>query len=419
MRRLPPQSYSARSRPENRSGKPSGRSLGARVSRVTVVSPYFDAKLAFIKRLETELQPKECVVAVHPKFSDLPANARALSPRTRFVDVSGLDDGWAERCLHAKLYRFELANGRSVVVLGSANASAPAWLADGGDRNAELVVVHHDAEQLWKRLGLHRITTAPEVGKEGWSEIRTRKETKKQLGGQASPSLAIATSEGSSSTTHSSQVSKPTVFRSSPATRRPQRFRRLDRNEAASCVRAHRRHRAEATRLEVTPASGPKRVALVHHVSESARQGCWEHPAGVSSGTRRDGRGSGATDGADEGGRQGDIRRGDFAGDRSSSRHAPSLEKPHDAGCEPRTRHARHFRQGHRTSEATASTDGIERPSDHHRPPHLPAWKGPLRQSKKRIRQTPWHSQRKRFETRTPSRLRLTATCWQKRAEAR
>jgi hypothetical protein len=257
--------------------EPSGKSLwenvrpqlGARVGRVTVISPYFDAKLAFIKRLETELQPKECVVAVHPKFSDLPANARTLSPRTRFVDVSGLDDGWAERCPHAKLYRFELANGRSVVVLGSANASTPAWLADGGDRNAELVVVHHDAEQLWKRLGLHRISTAPEVGKEGWSEIRTRKETKKEVGGQASPSLAIATSDGfvvddafvTGVKAESIQVVTADTLTAAIQAIRPER-------DGALCVCASEDIRAEAIRLEVTPASGTKRVALVHHVSD-------------------------------------------------------------------------------------------------------------------------------------------------------
>ena len=257
--------------------EPSGKSLwetvkaqlGSRVSRVTVVSPYFDAKLAFIKRLEMELNPKECVVAVHPKFSELPPNARTLSPQTRFVDVSGLDDRWTERYLHAKLYRFELANGRSVVVLGSANASTPAWLAEGVDRNAELVVVHHDAEQLWKRLGLHSITTAPEVGKEGWSELRTRAEAKKQPGALTSPSLAIETSDGfvvDDVFVTGVKADEIQVFSDDTSATAIQAIR-LGRN-GALCVCASEDIRAAATRLEVTPASGSRRVALVHHVTE-------------------------------------------------------------------------------------------------------------------------------------------------------
>ena len=291
--------------------------LGPRVSRVTVVSPYFDGKLAFINRLEAELRPKECVVAVHPKFSELPANARALSPRTRFVDVSGLD-GWAERYLHAKLYRFELANGRSVVVLGSANASAPAWLADGADRNAELVVVHQDAEQLWKRLGLHRVATAPEVSKEGWSEIRTRTETKKQRAGLAAPSLAVATSDGfivDDAFVEAIEADLIQVVTDETSTAAIQGIRQG--RDGLLCVCASEDIRAAAMRLEVTPASGSKRVALVHHVSElldkaagNIRQAFRRALAGMEGDPEQ-------LTAADEGGREGDIRRGDFAGDRS------------------------------------------------------------------------------------------------------
>lgn len=257
--------------------EPSGKSLwdtvkaqlGSRVSRVTVVSPYFDSKLAFIERLDTELKPKECVVAVHPEFSELPPNARTLSSHARFVDVSGLDDRWAEHYLHAKLYRFELANGTSVVVLGSANASAPAWLAEGVDRNAELVVVHHDAEQLWERLGLLRISTAPEVGKEAWSELRTRAEAKKQQGDVTSPSLAIETSDGfvvnDTFVTGVKADEIQVVYDDTSAT--AIQAIRLGRN-GALCVCSSQDIRAAATRLEVTPASGFRRLALVHHVTE-------------------------------------------------------------------------------------------------------------------------------------------------------
>lgn len=243
--------------------------LGQRVNRVTIVSPYFDAKLAFVNLLEKELQPKECIVAVHPMFSDLPANARTLSPRTRFVDVSGLGDGWAERYLHAKLYRFELASGKSVVVVGSANASAPAWLADGTGRNAELVVVHQDAQRLWKRLGLSEITAAPEVGKEGWAELKARAETRKEQRVLPSPFLAVATPNGfivDEAFVKGIKADAIQVVVEETATAAIQTIRH--ESEGALCVCTAEAIRSAATRLEATPAAGRKRVALIHHVSE-------------------------------------------------------------------------------------------------------------------------------------------------------
>lgn len=243
--------------------------LDKKVDRVTILSPYFDAKLAFIKLLEKELQLKECVVAVHPKFSELPANARTLSPKTRWVDISNLGEGWAERYFHAKLYRFDLADGKTIVVLGSANASAPAWLGDTGDRNAELVVVHQDAEKLWKRLGLSGVKAAPEIGKDGWEEIRKRAELKKQQGSLPAPYLAVATPDGflvDEAFVKDIEPDRICVMIDEIPTAAIQAIRH--EHDAALCVFISEASRSKATRLEVTLASGRKRIALVHHVSE-------------------------------------------------------------------------------------------------------------------------------------------------------
>jgi hypothetical protein len=242
--------------------------LATRVNRVTVVSPYFDAKLTFIKRLESELKPKESVVAVHPMFSELPSNAQALSPQTRFVDVSGLGEGWADRYLHAKLYCFELANGRSIVVLGSANASAPAWLG-GANRNAELVVVHQDAEQLWKRIGLHRITAAPILGKSAWAALKERAAKKEKIEGWPAPSLAVVTSDGfivDEAFVGGVKAERIQVVTDNTATAAIQAVKQT--RGGVLCVCASAEIRDSATRLEVAPASGSKRIALVQHVSE-------------------------------------------------------------------------------------------------------------------------------------------------------
>ena len=143
-----------------------------------------------------------------------------------------------------------------------------AWLADGGSRNAELVVVHQDADQLWKRLGLHHISTAPEVGKEGWSEIKTRTEAKKDTG-LPSPSLAVATSDGfivDDAFIRGIKADSIQVITDETSTAAIQAIK--PGRDGTLCVCASEEIRAGAMRLEVVPATGSKRVALVHHVSE-------------------------------------------------------------------------------------------------------------------------------------------------------
>jgi hypothetical protein len=39
--------------------------LAQKIKRIFIVSPYFDSKLAFVRMLEKELDPKECLIAVH------------------------------------------------------------------------------------------------------------------------------------------------------------------------------------------------------------------------------------------------------------------------------------------------------------------------------------------------------------------
>lgn len=245
--------------------------LDGRVRRITVVSPYFDSKLAFIKRLEDDLRPRECVVAVHPRFSELPPNAKSLSPRTRFVDVSTLPDGWEDRYPHAKLYCFEFASGRSMVILGSANASAPAWLGSASKRNAELVVIHQDGRRLWKQLGLDRITKAQPVGKSAWAEFSARavirrRETKPT---NIVPSLAISTPEGfivENEFAAGLTTRRVRVLGDETSSSAIEAFKQV--RDGVLCVCTSRQARASATRLEASPPKRHKRIALVHHVSE-------------------------------------------------------------------------------------------------------------------------------------------------------
>jgi hypothetical protein len=172
--------------------------LSEPVKRIYILSPYFDSKLGFVQTLEKELNPKELVLAIHPTFSDLSSDARSLVSRCRFVDVTQFGDEWVEQYLHAKIYRFEFAGGKSIVVSGSANASEPAWLGSRGTRNAEMIVVQQAADRTWEQLGLSRLTQLPEVSQAGWESIRLRTKDKPERKDRSfdAPYLATVTPEG-------------------------------------------------------------------------------------------------------------------------------------------------------------------------------------------------------------------------------
>ena len=77
---------------------PEGESLWQRVKRlmphgvrrVTVVSPFFDSRLRFLKRLAVDLKPKEFVVGVEPEAVVINHTAEDALPAVRFVDSKGL-----------------------------------------------------------------------------------------------------------------------------------------------------------------------------------------------------------------------------------------------------------------------------------------------------------------------------------------
>jgi hypothetical protein len=149
--------------------------LVRRVTRVSAISPYFDADLGFLHQALTDLGTPALLVAVEPESSECPPDARTRLPDARFLDVSALGPGWDKR-LHAKIFRFEFEGGGSVVVTGSANASRSAWLTPDGGGNAELVVVHPDGDDVWGALGLEGFADCPVLGADVWQALKVRKE---------------------------------------------------------------------------------------------------------------------------------------------------------------------------------------------------------------------------------------------------
>jgi hypothetical protein len=241
--------------------------LPKRVTRIEVVSPFFDLDLRFLKVIRDEFRPKELIVAVHPEFSDIRPEAARLIRGARFVDVSQISAEWSSKVLHAKAYLFEGPSG-SVAVSGSANASAAAWTAEAPHRNAELVVVHEDGARLWSRLGLRSIAKQPEMTATTWEVVRKknveRRERERNEATQPLPHVATLSDRGFlAPSAFAERISAKQVWvvgRGSAV--------QIDRLESDAsevlCVCENPAVRNGAVRLEVRARSGPTRIALIH-----------------------------------------------------------------------------------------------------------------------------------------------------------
>jgi len=124
------------------------RRLRGRVRRVTVVGPFFDAELRFLKRIVTDLAPESLIVGIESATASIRAQAASNLVDARFVDVTDL--GERTGYLHAKAICIEMTDGLTYLITGSANPSSPAWL-DGSRRNAEAVV--NARNTFWDSLG--------------------------------------------------------------------------------------------------------------------------------------------------------------------------------------------------------------------------------------------------------------------------
>ncbi len=156
--------------------------LRGQCSRVTVLGPFFDPELAFLRRLLEELRPAELVVGIDPTYSELPVSKAKGLKGVRFVDARGLLALLATRRsgadevnvppLHAKMLWIE-GDERELLITGSANPSRAAWL--DANRNAEAVLVRVEPKrQVLDDLALAGLHDAPEISEAGWELVRAR-----------------------------------------------------------------------------------------------------------------------------------------------------------------------------------------------------------------------------------------------------
>lgn len=158
--------------------------------RITVIGPFFDSDLAFLKHLDSQMSPKELIVGIEPERVDLNRNAQSLLPRARFVDAGALGRG--SGYLHAKAILIESEDGKEILITGSANPSRAAWLAEPADRNAEAVVIQTDIESQ-VLFEIRKLAQQPELDGESWAQISRKHADDQQKQSKVStPLLAIA-----------------------------------------------------------------------------------------------------------------------------------------------------------------------------------------------------------------------------------
>ena len=173
--------------------------------RILVSGPFFDNRGAFVRRLQRDLQPKEIVVAIDPGKVSLDPVALVGLGGVRLVPVSDTE-GASHGYLHAKAVLVESGDGSEVLVVGSANPTAAAWLATGASegvegpsarRNAEAVVVRRGAAgSLGTPLGLAAWLDQPSLSAEELAKVRQGATEPGESIGGAAPIIAVASDTG-------------------------------------------------------------------------------------------------------------------------------------------------------------------------------------------------------------------------------
>lgn len=184
--------------------RPDGPSLWQRVrtrlpktvKRVVVIGPFFDQELAFVRRLMEDLEPEELVVGIDPETVSFPGNTKKLPRGVRVVDAHDLNPGRKRGRLHAKAIFVDAGSGSSdVLVSGSANPTAAAWLASTGFRNAEMVVIRQVSRSEGD-LGLEQLFVEDSIAPTVLAGIRTRPEPQQAVDEHHAPLIGVSDGSG-------------------------------------------------------------------------------------------------------------------------------------------------------------------------------------------------------------------------------
>ena len=133
------------------------------IRKIIGISAFFDKNLGLVKQLKT-LDAGFIYIGVQKDRVQAPAQLVNMEGVT-IVESSGLTKSKsAHDYIHAKILSFE-SDGEQLLVTGSANLSAPAWLAQGEQANAEAIIVRSDRGTLdvIRELGLAELEHAERI----------------------------------------------------------------------------------------------------------------------------------------------------------------------------------------------------------------------------------------------------------------
>jgi hypothetical protein len=172
--------------------------IDGQVEKIIISGAFFDNELEFIKVICSNFAQAEITIGVDPATVQMPKKRPHFS-KARFVDSSSIGTDGDKKVggyLHAKFVLFKQINGKVILISGSANPSAPAWLEKGISKNIEMVVCRSDdaVEESANDLGLLDIFTMPELTTKDWETITNndRLNIKSQEG--TTPRVDLATS---------------------------------------------------------------------------------------------------------------------------------------------------------------------------------------------------------------------------------
>ena len=147
------------------------------VSEVSVSGAFFDQELEFLGRVKQDLQPERLTVGIDPTTVQIPFKARSIAGISLVrADRLGVESDAAEdgnRYLHAKGIFVRQTNGGAVFACGSANPSAPAWLATATRGNVELMLAQggDNARATAEAIGFAAFADMPVLDDSDWHAI--------------------------------------------------------------------------------------------------------------------------------------------------------------------------------------------------------------------------------------------------------
>lgn len=140
------------------------------IKSISIVGPFFDNQLKFIKALLNRLNPSEFFVGIDPNTTEIKNFSNKLK-EIKFVNAASF--GPKASYLHAKIIYIESKSDEHWLITGSANPSYPAWLAGPGARNVEAIVLHTGkiAKLTAENLRILKLKESKKITAEEWQKI--------------------------------------------------------------------------------------------------------------------------------------------------------------------------------------------------------------------------------------------------------